>query len=58
MVLSKELLDVLACPNCKGGVTLLEDESALVCAVCALAYPIRDGIPVMLIDEAGKLGEH
>jgi len=58
MVLSKELLDVLACPNCKGGVTLQEDESTLVCAACALAYPIRDGIPVMLIDEAGKLEEH
>jgi hypothetical protein len=58
MVLAKELLDILACPKCKGGgVTLLDDESALVCAACAKAYPILNGIPVMLIDEAGKFGE-
>lgn len=57
MVLSKELLDILACPKCKGGVTLREDGSALVCAACAVRYPIRDGIPVLLVDEAEKIGE-
>ena len=57
MALSKELLDILACPKCKGKVTLLDDESALTCAACGLKYPIRDGIPVMLVDEAEKISE-
>lgn len=57
MALSKELLDILACPKCKGGVTHREDQSALVCAACGLKYPVRDGIPVMLVDEAEKIGE-
>ncbi len=56
MALSKELLDILACPKCKGHVSLMEDGPALVCAACGLKYPIRDGIPVMLIDEAEKIG--
>lgn len=57
MALSKELLDILACPKCKGGVSLAEGQNALVCEPCALKYPIRDGIPVMLVDEAEKVGE-
>jgi len=57
MALSEELLQILACPKCKKGVTLLEDQSALVCAACGLKYPIRDGIPIMLVDEAEKTGE-
>ncbi len=56
MALSKDVLDILACPKCKGRVALLEDESVLVCAVCGLKYPVRDGIPVMLLDEAEKIG--
>ena len=56
MALSKELLDILACPACKQRVTLQEDGSALFCAACGLRYPIRDGIPVMLVDEAEKIG--
>jgi len=62
MALSTELLDILVCPRCKGSVTLLEDGSALHCAACALKYPVREGIPVMLEDEAestaqGAMGE-
>jgi uncharacterized protein YbaR (Trm112 family) len=57
MALSKELLAILACPKCKQGVALLDDGSALFCAACGLKYPIRDGIPVMLVDEAEKIGE-
>ena len=57
MALSKELLDILVCPQCKGGVTLLADESCLTCAACALKYPIQEGIPVMLVDEAEHVGE-
>ncbi len=49
---AKELLDILACPKCKGSVRLTEDMHGLLCEQCRLIYEIRDGIPVMLIDEA------
>ena len=52
MPLSKDLLDILACPQCKGEVVPDENHEQLTCAACKLAYPVRDGIPVMLIDEA------
>jgi len=52
MTLPTELLEILACPKCKGEVVLQEDADRLLCQACRLAYPIRDGIPVMLIDEA------
>jgi len=55
MALSKELLDILACPKCKGEIKLKKDESGLVCEACKLIYPIKDDIPIMLIDEAIKL---
>jgi len=57
MPIKQELLDILACPQCKGAVRLRDDQQALVCAACRLAYPIRDEIPVMLIDEAEKVGD-
>jgi uncharacterized protein YbaR (Trm112 family) len=53
--LDKELLDILACPNCRGEVEYREDEELIVClGRCGYRYPVRDGIPVMLIDEALK----
>ena len=52
MTLSKELLEILACPKCKGDVALNENEDGLVCDKCKLVYEIREEIPVMLIDEA------
>ena len=52
MAISKELLDILACPKCKGDVHLTDSQDGLVCTPCKLMYPIRDDIPVMLIDEA------
>ncbi len=52
MSLSPELLEILACPKCKGPIRLLKDETAILCEACRLAYPVRDEIPVMLIDEA------
>jgi len=55
MTVSKDLLDILACPQCKGDLYLNEDETALVCETCRLVYEIRDGIPIMLIDEASPL---
>jgi uncharacterized protein YbaR (Trm112 family) len=54
-VVSKELLEVLACPKCKQKVELSEDGSALICQTDRLRYRIEDDIPVMLIDEAEPL---
>jgi len=55
MSISKELLDILACPKCKGDIHLTEAEDGLICDACRLKYPIKDDIPVMLIDEAIRL---
>jgi len=52
MTISKDLLDILACPKCKGDVYLTEDEDGLICDACKLKYLIKDDIPIMLIDEA------
>ncbi len=52
MTISHKLLAILVCPQCKGALTYYEDEQTLVCSACRLRYPIRDDIPVMLIDEA------
>jgi uncharacterized protein YbaR (Trm112 family) len=52
MAINRELLDILACPKCKGEVKLTPAEDGLVCNACKLLYPIKDDIPVMLIDEA------
>jgi uncharacterized protein YbaR (Trm112 family) len=56
MAISKELLDILACPQCKGDVHLTEREDGLACDACRLRYPIKDDIPIMLIEEAERLG--
>jgi uncharacterized protein YbaR (Trm112 family) len=55
MAISKELLEILACPQCKGDVRLTDAEDGLVCGACKLLYPIKDDIPIMLIDEAQRL---
>ena len=55
MAISKELLEILACPKCKGDIELNEQGDGLICKACRLVYPIRDDIPIMLIDEAGPL---
>lgn len=55
MSLSPQLLAVLVCPRCRGELDYRESESSLVCPRCALRYPVRDDIPVMLIDEAVPL---
>ncbi|MGH2546496.1 MAG: Trm112 family protein [Actinomycetota bacterium] len=55
MALDKELLDILACPNCRGDVEYREQEELVVCiGRCGYRYPVRDDIPVMLVDEAIK----
>jgi uncharacterized protein len=52
---SPQLLAILVCPKCKGELEYREAESALDCQACKLRYQIRDGIPIMLIDEATPL---
>ena len=54
-MINKDLLDILACPQCKGPVVLRQDEKGLVCKKCELLYEIIDDIPVMLIDKAKKI---
>jgi uncharacterized protein len=55
MAISKDLLDILACPKCKGEIHLNENGDGLICDSCRLLYLIKDDIPVMLIDEAVPL---
>ena len=57
MSIKKELLEILACPKCKGDIHTDDTESWLICDACRLKYEIRDGIPVMLIEEAVSLDE-
>ncbi len=52
MAISQELLDILACPKCKGDIYLNETKDGLICDKCKLLYEIKDDIPIMLIDEA------
>ena len=51
-MLDEELLAILACPACQGDVELKEEK--IVCVKCGRKYPVKDGIPVMLVDEAEK----
>ena len=57
MPISPELLEILACPKCKGDIRLNESKDGLICDNCKLMYEIRDDIPIMLIDEAKPLAE-
>lgn len=54
-MISKDLLDILACPKCKGPVELTAEEDGLVCEKCRLLYEIIDDIPVMIIDKAKSI---
>lgn len=54
MSIDAELLEILACPSCRAQVEYIEAEQVIVCTGCGYRYPVRDGIPVMLIDEAEK----
>ena len=51
-MLDKKLLEILCCPKCKGELYYDEANQKLICESCHLEYPIKDDIPVMLIDEA------
>lgn len=55
MGISKELLEILVCPQCRGDLRLTAEEDGLICEKCRLLYEIRDDIPVMLVEEAKPL---
>ncbi len=57
MALNKELLEILACPKCKGEIRLNDTQDGLICDRCRLLYEIRDDIPIMLIDEAKPVAD-
>jgi uncharacterized protein YbaR (Trm112 family) len=52
MAISQDLLEILVCPLCKASLELKSDGSGLKCVQCKRVYPVRDDIPVMLVDEA------
>ncbi len=55
MAISKDLLEILVCPACKGPLKITEAQDALICEACKLRYPIEDDIPVMIVSEAEPL---
>jgi hypothetical protein len=55
MAINQDLLDILACPQCKGDIHLNDYGDGLICDRCKLLYEIRDDIPIMLIEEAKPL---
>ncbi|MBC2709900.1 MAG: Trm112 family protein [Desulfosarcina sp.] len=55
MAINQELLDILACPQCKGEIHINDAKDGLICEACRLVYEIRDDIPIMLIEEAKPL---
>jgi uncharacterized protein YbaR (Trm112 family) len=56
MNLNPALLEIIVCPDCRGDLTPDESAEELVCSACGLAYPVRDDIPVLLVDEARRPG--
>ena len=55
MALNSELLEILACPQCKGEIRLNPTEDGLICDRCQLLYEIKDDIPIMLVDQAKSI---
>ena len=52
MPLDPQLLEILRCPDCLGDIRPIDDDRGLECTRCGRVYPVRDGIPVMLVEEA------
>lgn len=57
-MIDQDLLAILACPKCKGAIKYIEEKEGLACEKCMLLYEIRDGIPVMIIEEAKTLDKN
>lgn len=55
MPIAPELLEILACPKCKGDIAPTPAADGLVCAACGVVYPVREDIPIMLIEEAVEM---
>ena len=55
MPIAPELLEILACPKCKGDLSATPATDGLVCAACGVVYPVREDIPIMLVEEAVEL---
>ena len=55
MTLAPQLLEILVCPKCKGKLEYREQDAVLICHTDKLSFPVRDGIPIMLIDEAAPV---
>lgn len=55
MAMDSELLAILACPKCKNDVKLNSSGDGIECSECGVVYPIKDGIPVMLVEEARRM---
>jgi uncharacterized protein YbaR (Trm112 family) len=53
-MIDTKMLEILACPACKGDVEYNMRDEKIICVGCGLKYPVKDGIPVMLVDEAEK----
>ncbi|MGD0586965.1 MAG: Trm112 family protein [Oryzomonas sp.] len=56
-MLSEHLLSILACPVCKGELSLFDEGRYLLCRPCGLRFPVREGIPVLLADEAEAMAQ-
>jgi uncharacterized protein YbaR (Trm112 family) len=56
-MISNDLVHILVCPACKGALEAVHGPQGLLCRSCGLKFPVRDGIPVMLVSEAEKTGE-
>ena len=54
MNLDPALLEIIVCPDCRGALAVDDAAQELVCTRCGLAYPVRDDIPVLLVDEARR----
>lgn len=54
-MLTKDILNILTCPACKGKLTARDNKSKLMCHSCGRAFPVREGIPVMLVDDCEKI---
>ena len=57
MAISKDLFEILACPVCKSDLKLDEKENGLICEKCNLLYSIEDDVPIMIVEEAKKIGQ-
>lgn len=56
-MLDQQLLEILVCPKCKGDLRHETDPESLVCPACRLRYPVREDIPILLVDEAERLAD-